>query len=89
MTRGLVAALGIWTALTALWFVFAYGGHTYMCLGPIGITPEACRAANGLPPETDLDRFLAGPVPLLIALVAGWAVILLVGRWRKRQRGGL
>jgi hypothetical protein len=89
VSRGVAAALGIWTAVTALWFVFAYGGHTYMCLGPIGINPEACRAANGLPPETDIDRFLAGPGPLVLALVAGWAVILFVSQWRKRQRGGL
>jgi len=83
------AALGIWTAVTALWFVLVYGGHSLRCLGGPGITIDDCRAAYGLPPETDLDRFLAGPGVLLLAMVVGWATILLAAGWKKRQRGGL
>ena len=89
MTRGVAAALVIWTAATALWLLLFWGGHSLSCLGGPGITIDECRAAYGLPPETDLDRFLAGPGVLLIALVVGWGTILLVSRWRKRQRGGL
>ncbi len=89
MTRGVATALGIWTAAATLWFLFAYGGHVQACLGPLDVTPEQCRAALGLPPETDLDRFLAGPGPLVVALAVGWVAILLVGRRRRRQRGGL
>ncbi len=89
MTCGVAVAFGIWTAAATLWFLFAYGGHVQACLGPLDVTPEQCRAALGLPPETDLDRFLAGPGPLAVALVLGWAVILLVGHRRRRQRGSL
>ena len=60
-----------------------------MCLGPIGVTPESCRAAMGLPPETDWDRFVNGPGLLAVVLGVGWIGILLAGRWWKRQRGGL
>jgi len=89
VTRGLVAALGIWTVGATVWGLLIWGGHSLRCLGGPGITVDDCRAAYGLPPETDLDRFLAGPGVLLLALVVGWATILLASRWWKRQRGGL
>ena len=89
MTRGVVAALLIWTSLVTAWALFVLGGHVQMCLGPMGVTPESCRVALGLPPATDWDRFVQGPGPLVVAIVVGWLVTLLVSRWRKRQRGGL
>ncbi len=89
MTRGVVAALVIWTSLATGWALVVFGGRVRMCLGPLNVTQESCRAANGLPPETDWDRFTQGPVPLIAVLVVGWLAILLASRWRKRQRGGL
>ncbi len=89
MTRGVTAALVIWTTLAIGCAVFVYGGHVQGCLGPLDVTPESCRAALGLPPDTAWDRFLAGPGPFVVALFAGWVLILSLGRWRKRQRGGL
>ena len=89
MTRGVVAALVIWTSLATGWALVVFGGRVRMCLGPPNVTQESCRAANGLPPETDWDRFTQGPVPLIAVLVVGWLAILLASRWRKRQRGGL
>ena len=89
MTRGVVAALVIWTNLATGWALFVFGGQVGMCLGPLNVTPESCRAANGLPPETDWDRFTQGPGPLIAILVVGWLAILLASRWRKRRRGGL
>ena len=89
MTRGVVAALVIWTSLAAGWALVVFGGRVRMCLGPLNVTQESCRAAYGLPPETDWDRFTQGPVPLIAVLVVGWLAILLASRWRKRQRGGL
>ena len=56
------------------------------CLGGPGITVDDCRAASGLAPETDLDRFIAGPAVPVLVLVIGWMTILLVARWRRRQR---
>lgn len=89
MTRGVVAALVTWTSLATGWALVVFGGRVRMCLGPLNVTQESCRAANGLPPETDWDRFTQGPVPLIAVLVVGWLAILLASRWRKRQRGGL
>ena len=88
MTRGVVAALVIWTSLATGWALFVFGGQVRMCLGPLNVTPEICRAANGLPPETDWDRFTQGPGPLIAILVVGWLAILAASRWRERQRGG-
>jgi len=89
VTRGVAAALGIWTVVATVWGLFFWGGRVLSCLGGPGITIDDCRAAYGLPPETDLDRFLAGPGVLVLALVVGWVTILILGRWRRRQRGGL
>jgi len=89
VTRGVGAALLAWSALATGWVVFLYSGRVSSCLGPIGVTPAQCRAANGLPPGTDLDRFLAGPGLLVVILAIGWIVIVGLGRWRRRQRGGL
>jgi len=89
VTRGVAVALVGWTALASGWFVFIYGGQVRNCLGPLNVTPEACRAALGLPPETGWERFLAGPGPLVVALVVGWVATVSVARWRRRQRGGL
>ena len=60
-----------------------------MCLGPMNVTLESCRAANGLPPLTDWERFLMGPGPPIVVTLAGWIVIALVASRWKRQRGGL
>jgi hypothetical protein len=86
LTRGIAAALTIWSVVATAWFLFFSGGHVMSCLGPLNVTAESCRAANGLPPETDIDRFLAGPGVLIVALAVGWATILMAGRWWKRQR---
>ena len=88
MTRGVVAALVIWTNLASGWALFVFGGQVQMCLGPLNVTPESCRAADGLPPETDWDRFTQGPGLLIAILVVGWLTILAASRSRKRQRGG-
>lgn len=89
MTRGAAAALVIWSGLAVGWAVFIFGGQVQNCLGPLNVTPVSCRVALGLPPETDRDRFVQGPGPLIAVLVVGWLVILSVSRWRARQRGGL
>jgi len=89
VTRGVVAALLIWTGLAFGWAVVVLGGQVQGCLGPLGVTPESCRVALGLLPETDWDRFVRGPGPLVVVLVVGWLAILLASRWRRRQRGGL
>jgi len=89
VTRGVAAALGIWTVVATAWALFFWGGRVLRCLGGPGITVDDCRAAYGLPPETGLDRFLAGPGVLIVALVAGWLTILFLARLRRRQRGGL
>ena len=89
MTRGVAAALGIWTVVATVWAVFFSGGRVLECLGGPAITVDDCRAAYGLPPETGPDRFLAGPGVLIVALVVGWLTILFLARWRRRQRGGL
>ncbi len=89
MTRRVVAAMGIWTVAVATWWLFIAGGHVQMCLGPLDVTPESCRAAMGLPPLTDLDRLLESPLPAIALIAVGWAVIWAVARSRRRQRGGL
>jgi len=86
-TTGL--AFTVWTGLTIGWFLFVFGGQVHGCLGPLNVTPEACRVALGLPPETGWDRFIQGPGPLVAALAIGWLAIVLASRWRRRQRGGL
>jgi hypothetical protein len=83
-----IAAAIVWTALVLIWANFIYGGHVYMCLGPLDVTEASCRAASGLPPLTEWDRFMQGWGPAAILLVAGWAAIAVAARWR-RQRGGL
>jgi hypothetical protein len=71
MPRRIVAAFALWLAIVAVWAVFFHGGHVYMCLGPLNVTEESCRAANGLPPLTESDRFMRGWGPPAIALIAG------------------
>lgn len=88
MDRRIVAAVGAWTAAIAILVIFV-GSQVQMCLGPLDVTPESCRAAMGLPTETDWDRFNAGPWPLLIVALIGYVVIGLWAGRRKRQRGGL
>lgn len=88
MTRRIAAALLIWTILVVGWAILVFGGHVQMCLGPLNVTPESCRLALGLAPETDWDRFANGP-GMLVAVVVGWLVMLATGHWRRRQRGGL
>jgi hypothetical protein len=86
-----VAAATLWTAIVLIWALFFQGGQVFMCLGPLGVTEESCRAANGLPPLTDWDRFMRGWGPVAIVLIVGWAAIAGIAgiaRWR-RQRGGL
>jgi hypothetical protein len=80
--------LAAWTALVSVGTVF-YGGHVQSCLGPLNVTPESCRAALRLPPETAWDRFANGPTPFIALLLAGWLAIVMVGAWKRRQRGGL
>jgi hypothetical protein len=65
-----------------------FGPSIPMCLGPIGITIDQCRAAWSLPPETAWDRFSNGPLPGLGLLVAGWVAIAVIAS-RRRQRGSL
>src|SRR3954451_12915009 len=83
--RRVGVALTAWTAAAGLFFTFGYGGRMQLCLGPLDVTDASCRIALGLPPETDLDRFLAGPGPLAVMLGAGWLAIVLVTRWTKRH----
>jgi hypothetical protein len=52
VTRGVAAALGIWTVVATVWAVFFSGGRVLECLGGPAITVDDCRAAYGLPPET-------------------------------------
>ncbi|MEA2577361.1 MAG: hypothetical protein QOD78_949 [Chloroflexota bacterium] len=90
----MVAAAILWTAIVLIWALFVLGGQVYMCLGPLGVTEESCRAANGLPPLTDWDRFVRGWGPVAIVLIAGWASIAGIAAIpaivrRRRQRGGL
>ena len=77
----------LWTAVVLTWGLFL-NGQVLMCLGPLNVTEESCRAANGLPPLTELDRFLRGWGPVAILLTGGWAAIAVIARSR-RQRGGL
>jgi hypothetical protein len=81
-------ALAGWTILIAIPLLFI--GRVQMCLGPLNVTPESCRAAMGLPPETDWERFANGPSPFIALLLAGWLSIAWLGTWlRRRQRGSL
>ena len=90
--RGVAAALLIWTGLAFIgWAFLILVASLSMptCLGPIGVTPDSCREALGLPAWTAWDDFLAGPGSLAVILFAGWLVIAGVAREGKRQRGGL
>lgn len=90
MTGRVVAAMLSWALVASLWAIFMWGGRVEACLGPLSVTPERCRAAMGLPPLTDIDRFMEGPGPWLVAIAVGWAMILLAARiLGRRQRGGL
>jgi hypothetical protein len=87
--RNTGVALTAWTLVVGIGLVFV-GGHVQSCIGPLNVTPESCRAALGLPPETAWDRFSNGPGPMIALLLAGWLAIAWVGTWwRRRQRGGL
>ena len=77
-----------WTVLAGIPLLF-FGPSIPMCLGPIGITVDQCRAAWGLAPETAWDRFSNGPGPLIVLLLTGWLAIVTAGAWRRRQRGDL
>lgn len=88
MTRRVVAAVIAWTAVISIGLIFL-PSRVQMCLGPLGVTLESCRAAMGLPPETDWDRFANGPWPFLILAGIGYVTIGLWAVRRKRQRGGL
>ena len=87
MRRGPIVAALLWTAVVLTWALF-FNGQVYMCLGPLDVTEESCRAANGLPPLTEWDRFLRGWGAVAILLAGGWAAIAVIARSR-RQRGGL
>lgn len=89
MDRPVLVAGLCWSVAIGLLWLFFGGGHVQGCLGPLGVTPQMCRVALGLPPETDWDRFVAGPGPWAAIVVAGWIGILAAGAWWKRQRGGL
>ncbi len=79
--------MAVCALLVAGWTIFIYGGHVQMCLGPLDVTPEACRSALGLPPETAWDRFANGP-GLLVALVAiGWISSAVIALARRRTSG--
>jgi hypothetical protein len=80
--------LAAWTALVSIGLAF-YGGHVQSCLGPLNVTPESCRIALGLPPETEWDRLASGPSLFIVLLLGGWLAIAMAGGWRRRQRGGL
>jgi hypothetical protein len=86
--RGTGLAFAAWTVLMAGPMLF-FGPSVPMCLGPLGITVDQCRAAWGLPPETPWDRFMNGPSPLIALLLAGWLAIVATGAFRRRQRGDL
>jgi hypothetical protein len=88
---GINAGVGFaaWAMAVAVVMIFLVGGHGHGCLGPIGVTPEQCRASWGLPPETDWDRFSEGPGPFVAILLAGWLAIAQAVAWRRRQRGSL
>lgn len=89
MTRRVVAVIVLWAAVIAV-LALIFGGPTVAsCLGPLGVTPEQCRAMHSLPPETTWDELMAGPAPWLAGLLVGWTAIVGFDRWRKRQRGGL
>jgi hypothetical protein len=81
-------ALAGWTVLVGIGLVF-YGGHVQSCLGPLNVTPEGCRIALGLPPETAWDRFANGPGLPIALLLGGWLAIVAAAAWRRRQRGSL
>ena len=83
----MIAAAGLWTIVVLIAVLF-FGGQVYMCLGPTGVTEDSCRAANGIPPLTDWDRFTHTPAFVALLLVAGWAAIG-AAVWWKRQRAGL
>jgi len=90
LRRG-VAATALWTLIVSIGVIFV-PGRVQMCLGPLNVTPESCRAAMGLPPETDWDRFAAGPVPIFVVAAIGYTAIGLWSVWSnraKRQRAGL
>jgi hypothetical protein len=86
--RNTAIALAAWTVVVSTGMFF-YGGHVQMCLGPLNVTPESCRIALGLPPETEWDRVANGPAPVVAMLLAGWFAIAMAVAWRRRQRGGL
>jgi hypothetical protein len=81
-------ALAAWAILVTI-PMFFFGPSIPMCLGPIGVTVDQCRAAWGLPPETAWDRFANSPSPFIALLLAGWLAIVVAGAWRRRQRGSL
>ncbi len=84
MTRRVVAAMVLWAvAVGCFWLLFA-GGQVQGCLGPLGVTPEQCRAALGLLPETASDHVIGALGSLVVPLLAGWGVIALVARGRRR-----
>lgn len=85
MTRRRVAAMAIWALVVAVWVLLFYGGHVAGCLGPLGVTPEQCRAILGLPPETAWDRFSNGMGLPVAVILGGWVAIALIGR-RLRHR---
>ena len=82
-------ALAAWTAVVSGVMLFYGGGRVQGCLGPLNVTPESCRVALGLPPETAWDRFANGPGLPIALLLAGWLAIAMAAVWRRRQRGGL
>lgn len=88
MTRRAVAILAGSTLVIGIW-VLLFPSQVRVCLGPLNVTPESCRAAMGLPPATDWDRFASGPGPVLIVAVIGYAAIGLWAVRRRRQRAGL
>lgn len=79
------AALAILVGVPMLFL----GPEIPTCLGPLGITPDQCRAAWGLAPQTNWDRMIGGPGSWITILVGAWLVILAATTWRRRQRGGL
>ena len=81
-------AVILWTAVVTIWALFFQSGQVFMCLGPLNVTEDSCRAAAGLPPLTDWDRFMQGWGPAAILLVAGWAAIGTLNRVLTHARRG-